>query len=335
MSSIRLDKISKTFGAASALASLSLEIPQGEFFSVLGPSGCGKTTLLRIIAGLETPSGGKIFIDGADVTELPPQKRNVGIVFQSYALFPHMTVQENVAYGLEVQKLSRAEIRRKVGEVLEKVRLSDKADAPVPTLSGGEQQRVAVARAVVVAPRVLLFDEPLSNLDYALRLETRGEIKRLQHEVGITTVYVTHDQGEALALSDRIALLNKGRLLQVGTPSELYFRPANSFAASFIGHANLFSAKRCAELFHRRGLKEGEFLAVLPEEIVLARRGDGVRARIVDKQFSGSLVEYTLDCAGEIIKATRPVSTKDFSGAVGEFISLGVPPRLQRTVKDE
>ncbi len=205
MSSLTLYNLSKSFGTLQALAPIEMEIHEGEFFSLLGPSGCGKTTLLRMIAGLEPPSSGTIVIDGTDITSFPPQKRNVGIVFQNYALFPHMSVFENVAYGLEVKKIPQNEIRAKVLHILEKVHLSEKTDIPVPSLSGGEQQRVAVARAVVVEPGVPLFDEPLSNLDYALRLETRAEIKRLQREVGITTIYVTHDQGEALALSDRIA----------------------------------------------------------------------------------------------------------------------------------
>jgi ABC-type Fe3+/spermidine/putrescine transport system ATPase subunit len=312
-----------------------VEIREGEFFSLLGPSGCGKTTLLRIIAGLETPTSGTILIDGNDVTALPPQRRNVGIVFQNYALFPHMTVFQNVAYGLEIQGNSAGEIRRKVQEILEKVHLSGKADVSVPLLSGGEQQRVAVARAVVVEPRVLLFDEPLSNLDYALRLETRAEIKRLQREVGITTIYVTHDQGEALALSDRIAIMNKGTVQQVATPDDLYFRPRNAFTASSIGHANLFSPKVCKKYFNIGKIAEDELLAVLPEEIVLSARSAKSRGRIIDRQFSGSSVEFTVDFAGQHVKAHCPSSAASFDGDIGNEVSISIPPSVRRKVKNE
>jgi iron(III) transport system ATP-binding protein len=334
LSSVRLNGVSKTYGETHALAPVSIEVHDGEFFSIVGPSGCGKTTLLRIIAGLEEPTSGTVLVDGTDITQLPPRKRNVGIVFQNYALFPHMTVFNNVAYGLEVQKKTRTEIHSKVMDILAKVHLSDKADVRVPSLSGGEQQRVAVARAVVVAPRVLLFDEPLSNLDYALRLETRAEIKRLQREVGITTIYVTHDQGEALALSDRIAVLNRGMVQQIGTPDELYFQPMNIFTASFIGHANLFSAKVSKDLFRVDGLRPGEYLAVLPEEIILSSHAGKVRARIIDKQFSGSLIEYTLDLAGERIRASRSASDKKFAGKIGSSVTLSIAGSNRRKVID-
>ncbi|HTR81692.1 MAG TPA: ABC transporter ATP-binding protein [Bacteroidota bacterium] len=334
MSSLRLRNISKTFGAFRALAPIDLEVHEGEFFSLLGPSGCGKTTLLRIIAGLESPSSGSVIVDDADITQTPPQKRSVGIVFQNYALFPHMTVFENVAYGLEAKKLPREEIRSKVRDVLSKVHLLEKADIIVPQLSGGEQQRVAVARAVVVSPGILLFDEPLSNLDYALRLETRKEIKRLQREVGITTVYVTHDQGEALALSDRIAVLNKGIVQQIGAPEELYFHPRNVFTAAFIGHANLFSASNCAKYFGVRGIPSNEFLAVLPEEITLSARSGKATGTITEKQFSGSVVEYTVDFGGQSVRASGSTSAKSFSFKVGERVSISFPRTLRRKVKD-
>jgi iron(III) transport system ATP-binding protein len=246
-----------------------------------------------------------------------------------------MTVFQNVAYGLEIQDNSASEIRRKVQNVLEKVHLSEKADVSVPLLSGGEQQRVAVARAVVVEPRVLLFDEPLSNLDYALRLETRVEIKRLQREVGITTIYVTHDQGEALALSDRIAILNKGIVQQVGTPDDLYFRPRNAFTASSIGHANLFSPKVCKKYFNIGKIAEDEFLAVLPEEIVLSARSAKSRGRIIDRQFSGSNVEFTVDFAGQHVKAHRPSSAASFDGDIGNEVSISIPLSVRRKVKNE
>ena len=335
MSSLHLNNLSKTFGDLRALAPIEIEIREGEFFSLLGPSGCGKTTLLRMIAGLEPPSSGTIVIDGVDITSFPPQKRNIGIVFQNYALFPHMSVFENVAYGLEVKKIPRNEIRAKVQHILEKVHLSEKADISVPLLSGGEQQRVAVARAVVVEPGVLLFDEPLSNLDYALRLETRAEIKRLQREVGITTIYVTHDQGEALALSDRIAVLNKGIVQQVGTPDELYFHPGNAFTASFIGHANLFSPEICKEYFNFTMADARELLAVLPEEIVLSADSGKAQGRIIDKQFSGSNVEYTIDFVGQLVKAIRSSSDRGFNGEVGGLATIAFAGSIQRRVNNE
>ena len=335
MSSLHLHNLSKSFGTLPALAPIEIEIRDGEFFSLLGPSGCGKTTLLRIIAGLEAPSSGTILIDGVDITALPPQKRNVGIVFQNYALFPHMTVFENVAYGLEVKKIPVNEIRAKVQHILDKVHLADKADIPVPLLSGGEQQRVAVARAVVVEPRVLLFDEPLSNLDYALRLETRTEIKRLQREVGITTVYVTHDQGEALALSDRIGVLSHGIVQQIGAPDELYFHPGNAFTAAFIGHANLFSREICGEYFGITNLTVKELLAVLPEEIILSAGSGKAAGRIIDKQFSGSSIEYTVDFAGQVVKAIRSSSDSGFVGDIGELALLSFAGSIERKVINE
>ena len=332
MSSLHLHNLSKSFGEVWALAPIELNINEGEFFSLLGPSGCGKTTLLRLIAGLEYSSSGAIFVDGVDISSFPPQKRNIGIVFQNYALFPHMSVFENVAYGLEVKKMPRNEIRAKVQRILAKVHLSDKEETPVPLLSGGEQQRVAVARAVVVEPGVLLFDEPLSNLDYALRLETRAEIKRLQREVGITTIYVTHDQGEALALSDRIAVMEKGTVRQIGTPDELYFHPKNAFTAAFIGHANLFSSTVCSEYFDVSTVSAVEELAVLPEEIVLSALPGKAQGRIIDKQFSGSNVEYTVDFAGQMIKAIRSSSESGFIGEVGGLASISFAGSIQRKV---
>ncbi|MBK8550332.1 MAG: ABC transporter ATP-binding protein [Ignavibacteria bacterium] len=267
MSILTLKNISKLFDSISVLDKISFELNKGEFFSVVGPSGCGKTTLLRIIAGLEFPTSGEIFIEDVNATNLIPQKRKIGIVFQNYALFPNMTVFDNVAYGLEVKKLSKSEIKEKVGSVLEKVRMNDKANKSVTTLSGGEQQRVSLARVIVTEPALLLFDEPLSNLDYALRLETRNEIKRLQREIGITSVYVTHDQSEALALSDRIAVLNKGVVQQLGTPHEVYFKPENIFTADFIGHSNFFDNDYAKEIFNI-DINKDELLSVFPEEII-------------------------------------------------------------------
>lgn len=240
---LRLEGLTKRFGTTTALDRLELEVPAGTFMTLLGPSGCGKTTTLRIVAGLEKPTEGRILLGGRDITELPAHQRGLGMVFQSYALFPHMSVFENVAYGLSNRRLPASEIRRRVEEALERVGLAGMGARAPHTLSGGQQQRVAVARALVLEPPLLLFDEPLSNLDAQLRRSVRAELRALQQELGITVLYVTHDQEEALALSDRIAVMNAGRLQQVGTPEEIYRYSANPFVASFIGMATLLKGE--------------------------------------------------------------------------------------------
>jgi spermidine/putrescine transport system ATP-binding protein len=226
-----------------AVRPLDLAIGQGEFFSLLGPSGCGKTTTMRMIAGFEEPTGGTVFLDGRDVTHVAPNKRDVNMVFQSYALFPHMTAYQNVAFGLERRKVAKAEIRRRVGEMLEIVSLTGMEKRAPREMSGGQQQRVALARALVNGPRALLLDEPLGALDLKLRQQMQVELKRIQREVGITFVYVTHDQGEALTMSDRIAVMQSGHIDQLGTPREVYERPATRFVAGFIGTSNLLSSR--------------------------------------------------------------------------------------------
>ncbi|MFD0885432.1 ABC transporter ATP-binding protein, partial [Streptosporangium algeriense] len=243
---LQITDVSRRFGDVTALTGVSLEIRQGEFFALLGPSGCGKTTLLRILAGFETPDAGAVTLDGADLLTQPAHRRPVNLMFQSYALFPHMTVAKNVAYGLERERLPRAEIRERVAEVLEKVGLTETAGRRPDRLSGGQRQRVALARAIVKRPRLLLLDEPLSALDKKVRAEMQLELKRLQHEVGITFVVVTHDQEEAMSLADRIAVLNAGRVEQVDAPVSLYERPATPFVAGFVGANNLFTGTACA-----------------------------------------------------------------------------------------
>jgi len=234
MTAVRVEKIAKSFGPTVALADITLDIAAGELFFLLGPSGCGKSTLLRIIAGLLDPTNGQIFFNDRDVTTLPTQDRNAVMCFQSYALWPHMSVRDNVRFGLEVRGMSRAEQDARVNEVLAMVRLTDQADRKPNQLSGGQQQRVALARALAVKPACLLLDEPLSNLDAKLRLEMRSEIRRICKEGGFTTLYVTHDQREALSVADRIAILNAGRLEQVGTASEVFHRPSSEFVADFM-----------------------------------------------------------------------------------------------------
>jgi len=251
---IRLKSVEKRFGDRVVISPLSLEVEEGEFLTLLGPSGCGKTTLLRIIAGFETPTSGEVLLDGKPITHLPPYRRDMNMVFQHYALFPHMTVEDNIRFGMKMKKLPLDEQNRRLEEALEYTNLSEYRRRRPHELSGGQQQRVAVARAIVNKPRVLLLDEPLSALDYQLRRKLQVELKNLQRDLGITFVYVTHDQEEAMAMSDRIAVMNRGVIEQVGTPEEIYLRPRTLFVAMFVGENNLF----------RKG---GTTVAVRPENI--------------------------------------------------------------------
>ncbi len=238
--SIKVNKIIKKFGDNTIIPNMSVEIKNGEFFTLLGPSGCGKTTLLRMIAGFNSIEGGEIYFGEKCINEIPAYKRNIGMVFQSYAIFPHMNVRENVEYGLKLRNIKKEELREKVDKILDVVKITEYQDRLPERLSGGQQQRVALARAIVIHPSVLLMDEPLSNLDAKLRIEMRSAIRDIQKKVGITTVYVTHDQEEALAVSDRIAIINKGVIQQIGTPQDIYTRPYNKFVSTFIGFSNLF-----------------------------------------------------------------------------------------------
>jgi len=235
MTKILLDKLVKKFGKVIAVNNITLEIKDGEFFTLLGPSGCGKTTTLRLVAGLEYPDQGRIYMDGQDVTDLPPKDRDVAMVFQNYALYPHMSVFDNIAFPLKIRKVPKQEIRRKVKEVAEMLQINELLDRKPRQLSGGQQQRVALARAIVREPKVFLLDEPLSNLDAKLRVYMRAELKALQKRLGVTTIYVTHDQVEAMTMADRIAVMNEGIVQQIGTPADIYHKPANTFVAGFIG----------------------------------------------------------------------------------------------------
>ena len=239
---LTLDHVKKSFGTFTAVEDFELSAQRGEFISFLGPSGCGKTTTLRMIAGFEYPDSGSINVDGKDITRLPPNKRNVGMVFQSYALFPNMSVANNIGFGMRVKKRPADAIRKRVAELLEMINMSEKADRYPYQLSGGQQQRVALARALAIEPQVLLLDEPLSALDAKIRIALRGEIRAIQRQLGITTVYVTHDQEEALSLSDRVVVMSNGRIEQIGTPSEIYNFPHTAFVASFVGTLNLVNA---------------------------------------------------------------------------------------------
>src|ERR671918_483806 len=241
--SVRLRGVTKRFGDLTAVREMDLDIPRGEFFTMLGPSGCGKTTTLRMIAGFEEPTEGTVQLDGDDVTGLPAFRRPTNTVFQSYALFPHLSVERNVAFGLERQRISKDEVRRRVGEELERVGLAGEAKRKPRQLSGGQQQRVALARALVNRPAVLLLDEPLGALDLKLRKQLQVELKRIQQEVGITFIYITHDQSEALTMSDRIAVMNQGHYEQIGDPEQLYERPRTRFVAAFLGVSNLLHGR--------------------------------------------------------------------------------------------
>ncbi len=297
-----LDGVTKRFGETVAVDDVSLRIEPGEFFSLLGPSGCGKTTLLRIVAGFERPNSGRIHIQGRDVTTSTPQRRPTAMVFQSYALFPNMTVGENVEYGLKVRKMGREERRTRIGEALRRVDMEELVERPVTQLSGGQQQRVAVARAVAVEPSVLLFDEPLSNLDVALREQTRRELKVLQKRLGVTSMYVTHDQQEALALSDRIAVMRSGRIVQVGGPEQLYREPDTAFVAEFLGGSNIIRDERLMKRFAGENPRPDRVLAIRPEHFSLTGE-EGVTAHVVSRQFLGTVAEWWLDVEGTLLRA--------------------------------
>jgi spermidine/putrescine ABC transporter ATP-binding subunit len=313
---ISLDRVSRRFGDVAALDEVSLELREGEFFALLGPSGCGKTTLLRIIAGFETPDAGRVLLDGRDITGLRANARPVNLMFQSYALFPHMSVRANISYGLEMERLARPTIAARVDEVLEMAELAGLAARRPDQLSGGQRQRVALARALVKRPRVLLLDEPLGALDKALKEQMQFEIKRLQHEVGITFVMVTHDQEEALVMADRIALMLDGRIEQLGDPRALYEAPASRFVAGFIGVSNFIDGAVAARGLTTQGhgtlsaaVPDGlcagaeASLAVRPERIVLVsgqrpRSGNSVAGRVADIAYHGRDITVHVAVAG-------------------------------------
>ena len=313
---LKLSGVRKEFGAFTALKAIDLEISQGEFVCFLGPSGCGKTTLLRIIAGLETPTAGSIQQGGRDITTAPPAERDYGIVFQSYALFPNLTVADNVAYGLVNRKTPRAEVQRRVEELVKLVGLPGSERKFPGQLSGGQQQRIALARALATSPGLLLLDEPLSALDALERVRLRQEIRALQQKVGVTTIMVTHDQEEALAVSDHIIVMNGGRIAQEGAPEDLYERPVSRFLADFIGDANLvdgelapdthgasFAAGGVALPVHAHGMAAGPAtLAIRPQRLVLGDPGPGIPGSVKRVAYLGSRVEYVVATAwGELL----------------------------------
>ena len=303
---VRLEGLTRRYGTVLALDGLDLEITGGEFLALLGPSGCGKTTALRAIAGFEVPDAGRVWFDRRDVTGLPPSKRDVGMVFQAYSLFPNMTVADNVAYGLRVRRRDKAERAGRAAELLELVGLADRGGRYPHQLSGGQQQRVALARALAVAPQVLLLDEPLSALDAQVRVQLREEIRRIQLELGTTTVFVTHDQAEALSVADRVGVMRAGRLEQVATPDELYERPATAFVAEFVGTMNRLPATLsggAVEVLGTRRPVAGSTPAgpvealVRPEALVVTAGGTG---RVVTRTFSGASTRLLVSLPGDV-----------------------------------
>ncbi len=347
---VRLVNITKRFGETVAADGITLNIKEGEFFTLLGPSGCGKTTTLRIIAGFCKPDEGEIYFNDKLMNHVPPHKRNVGMVFQNYALWPHMTVFENVAFGLDIRKVPREEKRRRVMEVLKMLGLEKLADRYPGQLSGGQQQRVALARALVINPDVLLLDEPLSNLDAKLRVHTRTEIKKLQTKMKITTIYVTHDQEEALSISDRIAVMKDGKIQQVGTPLEIYTKPKNAFVADFIGITNFIEGtiigKPRDSLYEVDiGLKERTLLiesgrefsvgdkvlvAVRPENFIVGKAPvkskNYIKATVKLASYLGPITRYEMEAEnGNLLKVDIPISYgRQFE--VGETVYLIFEP---------
>jgi putative spermidine/putrescine transport system ATP-binding protein len=336
---VRFDQVSRHFGDVRAVDGVSLDIFDGEFFTMLGPSGSGKTTCLRLMAGFDQPTAGRIELHGADVTREPPYARDVNTVFQDYALFPHMTVGDNVAYGLMIKKVPSAERRRRVAEMLELVRLPGLGGRKPSQLSGGQRQRVALARALVNHPRVLLLDEPLGALDLKLRQQMQTELKAIQQRVGITFVYVTHDQEEALTMSDRLAVFNHGRIEQLGSPAEVYERPATEFVAGFVGVSNLVRGALAKALTGAE-----QTFAVRPEKIRLAAPGDAVPAgacqaagRIRDVVYLGMHTRYLVDLelGGELTVVSQNLATTSMEAlaARGREVCLWWEPAHNRPIQ--
>lgn len=329
---IKIEDVIKRYGEVTVIPHLSLAIKNGEFFTLLGPSGCGKTTLLRMIAGFNSIEGGEIKFDDKVINQVPAHKRNIGMVFQNYAIFPHLTVRQNVEYGLKLRKVNKIEMKQKVDEILKIVRIEGYQDRLPQNLSGGQQQRVALARAIVIHPSLLLMDEPLSNLDAKLRIEMRSAIRDIQNEVGITTIYVTHDQEEALAISDRIAVMKEGMIQQVGKPHSIYTRPANVFVSTFIGHSNLFegvltTTEKGPFITFKNGYKihmdnlleptrdkAKVIVAIRPEEFSISETG--MKATIKNKVFLGQYINYELVFETGMVVSNQP--TIEYSQDIGQ-----------------
>ena len=340
---IHIKNVMKKYEDNVVIRNLTADMEPGELFTLLGPSGCGKTTLLRMIAGFNSVEHGTIAFDDQVINNIPVYKRNFGMVFQNYAIFPNMTVYRNIEYGLKNKKLDKQEVKRRVEEIMETVQITQYKDRYPDKLSGGQQQRVALARAIVVQPQVLLMDEPLSNLDAKLRIEMREAIREVQKKIGITTVYVTHDQEEALAISDRIAVMNKGDIQQIETPENIYSRPYNTFVAEFIGHSNRFlgtvEGRENGETLIRMEtglpirvrnvmpLAQGTELLVYvrPEEFIFTDEQNGMKATVKVKRFLGKYIHYVVDCGTGInVEVTADTSSAERIHQPGETVFLGV-----------
>lgn len=297
---IELSGVEKHYGGQVALRPLSLTIKEGEFLTLLGPSGCGKTTILRMIAGFEEPSAGKILLDGTDLTHLPPNRRDLNLVFQHYALFPHMTVEENIAFGLKMKKMPVKEQRERIAEAVQMTQLTSLVKRYPHQLSGGQQQRVAIARAIANKPKVLLLDEPLGALDLQLRKNLQSELKQLQRSLGITFVYVTHDQEEAMMLSDRIVVMNSGQVEQIGTPREIYETPATLFSATFVGENNIFS-------------RDGSMFAVRPEKLTVKQLSGNAKrmGEVLDVVYLGSIHKLVVQLDNEPMTVSIVLNDSD------------------------
>ncbi len=323
---IRLDDIIVKFGEFEALHKISVEVNEGEFFTFLGPSGCGKTTTLRTITGFIDPVAGTVNMQGRDITHVPIEKRNIGIVFQSYALFPTMTVYDNIAFGLKIKKMKKPEIAQKVQAIAKKVDLTDEQlKKAVSQLSGGQQQRVAIARALVTEPAIICMDEPLSNLDAKLRVQLRNELKKMQREFGITTIYVTHDQEEALTLSDRIAVFNKGYIEQIGTPNEVYNHSRTEFVANFIGDINRLGE----EIVEKMGLPAEKHHFIRLERVRVNRPGDEGALQlpgvIESREYYGLYIKYYIQAAGQAVKVIEKNDGINIY-EVGDTVTVGIHP---------
>jgi len=337
---IRLEHLHKQFDKTEAVRDVCLEVEHGELMALLGPSGCGKSTLLRMIAGLIPVNSGKILFGEREVTHEVPQRRNTAMVFQNYALFPHLSVAENIAFGLQVRKVERAEIRRRLARIMAMVELEGLEARRIQELSGGQRQRVALARAVIVEPDVLLFDEPLSNLDEKLRVTMRASIRKIQKELGITAVYVTHDQEEAMSIADRITVMNEGKVLQIDTPEAMYHRPMTAFVADFVGRANLFTGEHEAMelgvievLGQKLTCAKGMALMLRPENIKFGEDGRGAKGVVVQKEALGFTTRYVVSVGKSAVMVDTLGLLDTTNPTIGDPVSLTFNPQHLHTLK--
>ncbi|MGH6809562.1 MAG: ABC transporter ATP-binding protein [Ensifer adhaerens] len=351
---VSIENLSKSFGLFSAVNDVSVGIGKGEFFSLLGPSGCGKSTLLRMIAGFETPTSGVVRLDGEEVTEVPAHRRPTNMMFQSYALFPHLSVGKNIAFGLQQDRLARSEIRQRVSEVAEKLQLTALLDRKQQQLSGGQRQRVALARALVKRPKVLLLDEPLGALDKNLRTETQHELVRLQRELGLTFIIVTHDQHEAMTVSSRIAIMRQGKVLQIGSPAEVYETPVSRYVAKFLGEANVFEGGAAIRSGNELKVESAEaggsvlatasdhistnaryWVSVRPERVELNKQGSGLEGVVEQFSYAGSGRHYRVRLkSGATLDALRVNLGAEDDLSVGDTVFASWMPQAARLLAD-